>query len=266
MDPLSPMFKQMELERSPPSAAPMAVQPTTAEDLLNNVMGITRSPPVPQHGRVASVPPVNLLFGSGALGNSIWSPSADNSAPTYARNNLSLANGRSYPSQPSQPLAPSLPLTQSSLASSQSWQPLPSNPTMVPSYVNGPLSGPFVQQQTYGASHQRIPSKPLHSFRSGMSPPLPSQPLYESSLHANVYGTGMINEPMDVSNAGLVGRSATHGFTGGYSSPPASNNFYQQSQPDMFAIGHPSNHIQHEQDFHSPFQTSSISNIWGAPG
>lgn len=265
VDPLSPMFKQMELDRSPPHSAPAAVQPTTAEDLLNNVMGSTRSPGLPPHARGAPGPPVNLLFGAGGLTNSIWSPSVDNST-TYTRSNAPLGNGRTYPSQSthSQPLAPSMPLppTQSSLASSQPWHALPKTTTTLPSHLNGNISIPFVQQQAFATSHQRIPSDSLGGFRS---PTLVQQPLYDS-LNSSIYSAGTIGEPMDMSHSGLVGRGPTSGFGGTYSPPTASGGYYRQAQPDMFTVTHPSNHLRREQAFHSPFQTSSISNIWGTPG
>ena len=194
-------------------------------------------------------------------GNSIWSPSVENSTSTYSRNSLNLANGRSYISPPSQPSTAPLPLTHNSLAPSQSWQPLPPNSSGLPNHLNGSLSDPFVQQQTFAASHQRMLSDPLSSLRSSLAPPQ----LYES-LNANIYSTGAINEPLDVSHAGFVGRPAANGLTNAGPTLPAASNYYRQPQPDMFAVNQSANHLRREQVYHSPFQASSISNIWGSPG
>jgi len=116
MTPTKPVFSPIgTAPRSPihqsPFASPVALHsPTTAEDLLNNVMGVSRTSGGSdiyrsQHQSESSAPQPQLLFGSGPpnhLSHSIWSRSLDDQSLEFA------GTTHSYNSQ-QQLVPPSLP-------------------------------------------------------------------------------------------------------------------------------------------------------------
>lgn len=263
VDALSPLMEQLDIERSPPMATPKTViGATTADDLLNSVLGINRTPGASHHTRGTSGPPLNLLFGSGGPGNSIWSSSVDPPQPSYARTNLASARDPIYASQVTQSPGPPLPPTQSTMTSSQQWQsPLPAPNTQL-AYLNGSRStNDFLPPQSTNVNgmHHRLPSETFSPLRN--MPPLPQYQRYD-----NLNPSAHLAEPAHASTNNILGRLGPS-LGEIYSSPAAPPPmFYRQPQPDIYGLGSSQSHLRREPTFQAPFQAPSISNIWGSPG
>lgn len=252
MDQLSPIFRQMELER--PAVNPSTV-PTTADDLLKDMMGSTRSPRGTQHARGSSLPPVSLLL----TGNSIWSTTADVSTTQYPKNNAQLGNGMSYV-PPAPPFSP-----QNTLVSPPIWQSGLPPANALAGYPNGSLSNTLVQNSSLHGMHQRIPSQSHVPFQPNMVSPLSQQRLSEH-LGSALNGSAALNEPIEFAGSSLSTRLPPAGYGGIYPSAHASSEHYRPQQADYYDIGTSARRLRREQAFHSPFPPSSISNIWGNPG
>jgi protein SMG7 len=189
--------------RSPTYQAPLTSpvtlpSPTTAEDLLNNVMGVSRISGSAgdlyrsQHHAESSAPPPPLLFGSrpgNSLGYSIWSPSKDDQS-------LSLSGvGNAYHS-PQHHLA--APLQQdpkwyhNSSQSSQSHLPVSSqvSPFSSPSHAfasrhhQRTISSPAAAQVLAGPG--QVPADPLGYISMTQTP----HGYASSNINAS-HGTGL---------------------------------------------------------------------------
>ncbi|KAI0342447.1 hypothetical protein BDW22DRAFT_1429283 [Trametopsis cervina] len=250
---------QMDQERSPPTATPLAVPPTTAEDLLNNVMSVTRSPASAQHARGSSLPPVSMLFGSNGLGNSIWSPAATSSPSHYPRGNLSFDNSLPYVPQVPQPPRQAL---QSPIAPSQPWQSGITTANTHPGYVHESLGSPYAPQQPL--RHQRAPSASMAPLRQTMAPTLPVQ-RNDIALNPSLYGSQPLHDPLKFADVGVPGHRAPGDYSGVSYNLPGGNALYRQAQPEYYNVG-PSPPQLREQGLHTRFPTSSVPNIWSSNG
>ena len=252
LDQLSPLFQKMEIENPPSLVAPS----TTADDLLASIQ---RSPGTSLHSRNASLPPVGLPL----LGNSIWSTTASSSAPQYSRATVALGNGSSYTAQTSRATLP----PQSKLASPTHWQSSLPPVNAISGYSTLPTSlsasNGFAAEQPLHGIHQRMssqPAMPLHSSTFSSLPPQQQLDHLGPSLYRHEQPT--LNEPAHPAGSSFSGRLPPTGYTGAYSSPPA-NAYYRQPQSNFYDTAQ---QLRREQTFHSPFTTSTISNIWGSPG
>ncbi|KAI0088293.1 hypothetical protein BDY19DRAFT_950147 [Irpex rosettiformis] len=264
VSPKSPMGKgntlsprRLDAEKSPP----LVVPPTTAEDILNS---ITRSPGTSHHTRNSSLPPVSLPL----LGNSIWSTSTNAGTPHYSRTTVALGNGLSYSPQTIPP-SPQVSATVShnTLASPSRWQSTLPAASALPNYSGGSALNGFITNQPLHGIHQRVASQPAIPSRSSTLSSLPPQrhsDLLDPSLYSHRQAT--LNDPGNPKGSDFFGRLPPIGYTGAYSPAPNVNSYYRQSQPDFYDVGAPAQQLRREQNLHSPFPTSTISNIWGSPG
>ncbi|KAF7799492.1 hypothetical protein EIP86_010727 [Pleurotus ostreatoroseus] len=191
LEPISPPRKlDAQQQRSPPA------QLTTAEDLLK---GFTSYRPQASSQRTPA-PPVNLLFGSGALGNSIWSDTADsNPFPhTSPSHHSNAPNGIAYPPQTTQRVAP-LPSSQTS-----PWS--PSVPWQTP------------------LSSQSSNTSPAAYIGPSLGAPLnaPLTTSHISSINDHLPLNGTRNGPMDVSLHGIRNGSIDASLNGHFVSQTAS--------------------------------------------
>jgi hypothetical protein len=252
LDQLSPIFRQMELER--PSVNPSAVT-TTADDLLKDMMGSTRSPRGASHARGSSLPPVSLLL----TGNTIWSTNADVSNTQYPKNNAQLGNGVSY-APPALPFSPN-----NALVSPPIWQSgLPPTSALVGN-PNGSVANTLVQNPSLHGMHQRIPSQPHVPFQPNMFMPI-SQQRHLEPLSSSFSESTALHEPTEFAGSNMLTRPPPSNYARVYPPAHAANEYHQPQQTDFYDLGASAQRLRREQAFHSPFPPSSISNIWGNPG
>lgn len=195
VSPVSPRVSDYTPPRVAPLPQPQHTSPvtmtraiptaTTAQDLLNNVMGVPRvpaaSPYTPHHTRGSSSPGARtplLLFGSGGQTQSIWSTALDGSpsnytsvtrSPPHPLNGGALHNSPPAPSHRSPPSLNQVPwsdpvsppLLQQSQAAQFLGQP-------GPSFVSSS------QQTKFTTGHQRGISESLATTRNFYPPSPPS--------------------------------------------------------------------------------------------
>ncbi|KAF8872464.1 hypothetical protein BD779DRAFT_1452737 [Infundibulicybe gibba] len=143
-------------------AAPALVAPTTAQDLLNDVLGIGREL---GSGHASSAPQPAWLFGSEANrpGHSIWSTSRDEQPLRFSGHQMN---------QPYQ----SLPRPPQNLSPPDAPSPWTSHHKLVPEVQRAPMHSPTFAPHL-GNGHQRVPSVPfaaqLLPSHPGMHDPSP---------------------------------------------------------------------------------------------
>jgi protein SMG7 len=206
MSPIAPTFTP----RSPPvlsatrpqAMSPLVAQPalsiaptsTTAQDLLNSVMGLPRdsgSVDIPQPSPPqSSAPQPQLLFGSGPPnlpGHSIWSMSLDDSSPNFPNANTGVQPARPFASQTQSfarsPQRPPQSLWPSSFVdSSQGSQ----------SHIVGALPSNFSPHHINNGGHRRTASASFFSTQSprndsfGYSSGLPQQPYHSHAASSHL--------------------------------------------------------------------------------
>jgi hypothetical protein len=250
-EPVSPPFRHGDLQRSPPT---VSTPLTTAQDLLQNVLGVHRSPAPASHQRTTSSPAVNLI-----PGNSIWS-SIQSSPFHYSNGNRGLGSGSQYvvQSEASQSSAGvSLPPPQSSWSSPYPWQApvLAQTSQDVQSGYNDGSSRSLLPQQpsVVGGGHHRLPSETLMTSRShGVPPPIvPAahryDPLNSSAPLNTTYG----------------GSSGLYPDAFSSTSSPA---YYNNPHMDSFHHAGP-NHVHANHSFIPQYDGApSASRIWNNPG
>ncbi|GJE98730.1 Telomerase activating protein Est1 domain-containing protein [Phanerochaete sordida] len=216
--PLSPPFAHTDLQRSPPSHnTPL----TTAQDLLQGVLGVHRSPPPApsQHGRTPSAPSIPAVSYLG--GNSIWSNNSSSLSFPSGNRPLALGNGSQYVTQKdmTQTAAPPpLPPSQTSWSSSYMWQsPLPSQNTQL-GYSSTPSRTLLPQQPSIvNSGHHRLPSDTLLPSRGQALPP--------PSTHSNAHRYDPLNPSAAVGALPL---------TAAYGAPGANDRFAPAGHADVF--------------------------------
>lgn len=287
-DPLSPTMRQpnFEQQRSPPSAATAFAPPlTTAEDLVKSVINFDSRALKGSQLRGPSVPPVNILFGSGP-GDSIWS----NSPKPFSSQGPHLSsprNGNStYFSQgsPSGPIGPPVPPLQNQWPSSQpQWQPQPPlPPPTLPgqhthsqsSFIGGPLSAPFIPHQPpmMNGGHQRAPSESLPLSRN---PSYGQQQLQLQNQRYDPFSYDLhapVQETMSIS--GMMGRAQQLPLQEPLSSPTAPGGYgYLQNNIETAFYNIPNvgpsppNPLRRDRILPAPYgPLSPSSRIWSNAG
>ena len=261
LEPLSPPFVPMEMQRSPPT---VAVPLTTAQDLLKNVLGTRHPSTSPHHQRTASGPPVNLIPGS----SSIWSTDAP-SLP-YPSGNRAFESG-SRPSSHYTPLsAAPLPPTQSPWPPPASWQSAaPASHATQLGYATSP-SPSFVPQQSslMNGGHHRVPSESMVPPRTSLLPPPTIGPTrrYDSLSPVGPVNTLPIGSPYSLPGS-INDRLTTGGYSDGFVPIGGHAGYYQGSaQPDLFQSG--STFMSaNEHAFVPQYEGAPpVSRIWGNAG
>lgn len=226
---------------------------TTARDLLQDVLGIHRSPPASHHTRSSS----GLLFGSGAS-NSIWSTAGETQSLHYATNGL--GNGSQYPSPPA---PPPLPPSQTMWSSTSPWQSPPSSQHAQLNYPNGVPTRSYVTQQAalVNSGHYRAPSESVMPSRpQGLGPSVPPSMQRLDALN----GAGLSG----MRYGGPSMHSADLLPPAGLSEPflPLSGSSYYRQDVDPRQVLPPTSHIPLDRTFQASYAPPSVSNIWGNTG
>lgn len=264
-EPLSPPFVPTDLQRSPGAVnAPL----TTAQDLLQNVLGVHRPPPPVHHQRTLSSSAVNLIPGS----SSIWS--ANDISPLHQSNGTRGLGGTRYVphSEPNQTsTGPPAPPGQSPWPPSNPWQ----SPTHAQNNQYGYTTSPprqFVPQQPYlmSSGHHRIPSETMNPSRSNALPSVLPTHHYEPLNPPVSLNSASAGGAYGVPGGGINDRFAPGGYGEFFPSTASGHAAYFQStsQPDPFHSGHTRVNTG-EHPYSPPYDNPpmpSLSRIWGNHG
>ncbi|KIP05453.1 hypothetical protein PHLGIDRAFT_14539 [Phlebiopsis gigantea 11061_1 CR5-6] len=262
LEPLSPPFVPLDMQRSPPTAAASLM---TAQDLLKTFIGTRHPSTSPHHQRTASSPPVNLIPGS----STIWS--TDATSLPYPSGNRTFENV-SRPAPHYAPLgAAPLPPTQSPWPPQTSWQSATSSSNATQLGYGTGLHHSLVQQQSslMNSGHHRIPSESLVPPRTNLLPPptIGATRRYDPLDSAGSVNSVPIGSAYGLPGGGINDRLAAGGYADVFPQPAGHAGYYQGGgQPDLFQSGS-AFMSANEQAFVPQYDGAQpVSRIWGSTG
>lgn len=261
IDPTSP-FRALDKTRSPPASNLLTpTSGTTAQDLLNNVLGTQRPSPLTSHVRGASSPAAPFLFGSGGPSHSIWSSQADTNSPlnyVTPANTVDAGLGNISPHHSTTAQLHSA----SSIIGQSPWsQPL-DQPQSSHSHIRGVSQSLYPAPSTMilqgNTAHHRVPSESSLLYRSQLAPNQVTNRSYDTWSPSLPAGDQQL-----MSSGSRIAPPLSTVFPDTIYAASPNGGLYQDDH-DPFTVGGPystSNAYRGHQA--PPFLQSSI---WGQPG
>jgi hypothetical protein len=243
LSPIGTSSRSPTLTQSP-YISPIAVSPpTTAEDLLNNVMGVFRPSNDVYRSHLHESSPTQstqtqLLFGSGVpnrLGASIWSPSIDDQSLKFS------GAGHSYHSPPKHFSA------SMSQDHSQSRWLSNSNQSQIPGSFQSASLSSSINAASSGHHHQRTSSSSISVDQLLGQKPIPHDSLRYSSMPQQPPGSRQFQTSLDAYTGSFTNANHGVGMHG------ALRDYH-------------GNHFDQSPGMGQAFGSAPLSQIWGNTG